>query len=441
MTQFTDKPKRKRTPRRRHKFLLMIIVPIVALIVGFMAVLPQIDAWLATDPFTPQCHFEENRYVYAGSIVDVNGTQVWDVPDSLRLYAWSPDGTAFAYFSRGAQGSELHRLDLEIGDDQHINYGDNLIGLSLEWSPDSQSIALAFITQNDQSVTLIVADNELSSFRQHPIASVHDMVWSPDGQHLMIEQALGQDDDPDLILTIESGQQQSLRDLPDYDFMVNWLSNTEILYQTQSRQLFVYDIGQQTSELWVDAYLEFGDISPDRRWISAQNPNTGDRWEIYDLTQGNTPIFNYQSLWDGQFVDHFLRFSDENNTDFYNLRTHKHTVLPAVENDKPNQRSHWTKISPLDTYATYESFSGRNRYEGFNFVQSGTQESVTMPADWDAYPQWVVLDGEEWLPHFVTSDTQTRIYLINPDQQHMCKIQVLEGNSIFLHSLQPELQG
>lgn len=40
----TDKPKRKRTPNRRRKFLLWVIVPIVVLIVGFMAVSPQIDA-------------------------------------------------------------------------------------------------------------------------------------------------------------------------------------------------------------------------------------------------------------------------------------------------------------------------------------------------------------------------------------------------------------
>ena len=58
----------------------------------------QINAWLASDPFTPQCHFEQDRLFATGHplrLTSINKGQYERIGDvrNIDQISWSPDGT------------------------------------------------------------------------------------------------------------------------------------------------------------------------------------------------------------------------------------------------------------------------------------------------------------------------------------------------------------
>jgi hypothetical protein len=172
----TDKPKRKNTPNRRGKFLLMIVLPSVALITGFMALSPQIDAWLATDPFMPQCHFEEDRLFATGYPLRLTSTNLGqyediEIDNIVGIHIkWSPDGNYIAYTIFGADGRPFESMILSPTGEILYEFEDWTAGL--QWSSDSryvtynQSNKLGIFDMDTKQDISDILPNEIDGFNE-----------------------------------------------------------------------------------------------------------------------------------------------------------------------------------------------------------------------------------------------------------------------------------
>jgi len=183
----TDKPKRKRTSNRRR--LLWVLVPMVALILGLLALSPQINLWLATDPFTPQCHFEEDRLFATGYspvyISSINAGQQEPIDHTVGMpIGWSPDGGHLTYIDMTSENFEYILADFK---------GDEILRIhglrEFAWSSDGRYFAYSVSKEPFEIQVINIYDTHTnSSIGEVDVAGGRFyMEWSPDYQTLLLD--------------------------------------------------------------------------------------------------------------------------------------------------------------------------------------------------------------------------------------------------------------
>lgn len=445
----TDKPKHKHTPSRRRKFLLWIIVPIVALIVGFMAVSPQIDAWLATDPFTPQCHFEEDRYFYvwtslgesterAGVIVNANGNKYWQITEAYP-HAWSPDGQLFAYIAYDGALSALQILDLQTGDQKNMNLPGyhNTFNDVFTWSPDSKYLAIQADAKGEVA-PLIIVDRNLDNVTRHfsNVTDIHAVHWSPDSQKIVVVQASATHDIPDVMLDILTDEMWGMTNIPDYFSFVSWRNEREILFNSAPLQIFKYGLADQTSSLWIDGIIpsDYHSMSIDKSFAIVES---GKEHTLYHLSESNRPIqVPEPPFFPSEFLGNKLYSGDSENSYFYDLEIDYSLTIPRTEDDFDWR---WIELSPSNNYISYEV--GPAPFIDIGILDINTLQELEHPYPTIPLPEWVELDGQEWLTYIVQLDTKSpmiNLYLYNPNNHHRCIAYTFKVDMIYFQSWQPK---
>jgi hypothetical protein len=272
MTFIPDKPKRKNSPRRRHRrFLPMTLLPIVTLIAGFMALSPQIDAWLVSDPFTPPCHFEEDRLFATGHplrLTSINQGQYESIDDAglIRQISWSPDGTMLTALDPNSNKDNEAVLMSAEGDILHA-FEEDVYSTPL-WSEDGQSIEFSgglssyhINIETWETESWIVPKSGFRLFYS-------DKSKSPNGQYAPY--AVHQNDGTVswYVKNLEDGAEQSVWAegvSVSESRIIGWSENSQFLYLTVGHVLTQYDVQSHKMSVVVELpYVPTGvSISPD----------------------------------------------------------------------------------------------------------------------------------------------------------------------------------
>ncbi len=247
----TDKPKRKHNPNRRRKFLLMIVLPIIALIVGFMVLSPQIDAWLATDPFTPQCHFEEDRLFAYGrppQIASINSGQ-YDIFETYQLPAkegarWSPNGRYLAYHLNEREIVLQDMSNNEILRTFPYSTSQSQV-IMWHWSPNSRYLAYGLTTTDGKTTRHFIDveqgtmnDLEFDGEENNPTTQYFNALWwSPDSQYVLIISEI----DKWILLNMGELTNIELTGFSKNSSRPYWTSDTKF-YFVSNKNLQLYDV-------------------------------------------------------------------------------------------------------------------------------------------------------------------------------------------------------
>ena len=414
MTQFTDKPKHKRTPSRRRKFLLMIVLPIVALMLGFVALSPQIDTWLATDPFTPQCQFEQDHVFESGDPLD------------------------FVSINSG----EIHALtDLELE------------SLTTALSPDGQYILTPLtysFDEPDVSINVLSADGDVLYMLTSEFP-IFPSLWSPDSRYFVY---LARNEQYDglvyLLFNIENGQTTDYGIRADDSYFVSWSPDGQYLLAFQDVEWTKSDGSTGESEAWAVAKLST--IDPNTAyeslvWTTKDEPDTyigwstdskgfygiaGDRIIKYDIESGQSSdvmrlpkVFDINPTIDLEF---FYSAEREQLTIRNYVQWPLHINLRSQEITEislPPLRQYEFRVSPDGRYIIFEAginLKGENRYRLFDFETLQTISNFELHARY--LPRWIRADEQDYLliNEGQPDQSEYKTYLWNPSTDQRCKI-------------------
>lgn len=279
MAFITNRPKRKNTPQRHRRFLPVTILPIVMLMLGLMVMSPQIEAWLANDPFTPPCQLEQDRLFATGhpiQLASINQGQYDPIDDagSIRQISWSPDGTLLT--ARNPNSNEENEAVLMTADGEvrHV-FDEDVYSIPL-WSDDSQSIEFSgglasyhINTETWETESWVVPRSGFRLFYNNKSKSPNGRyapyaIQHQDGTVSWYVKDL--DDDAERSLWSEGISVSDSR-------IVGWSANSQFLYLAVGQILMQYDIGShQLRDVLELPYVPGGvAISPDNTKIMIYN--------------------------------------------------------------------------------------------------------------------------------------------------------------------------
>lgn len=150
-------------------------------------------------------------------VTDAAGNHVQAIteqPSAIDHVVWSPDDTQLIFsvpfglsggleagiYKINADGSGLTKLPPERAN--------NELGSALDWSPDGKQILFSVYVENRSTLFFADADGSHSAQAPWNAGTVHEVLWSPDGQHLLIE---------DLGLTVENTDGSHPVNIVDYN--------------------------------------------------------------------------------------------------------------------------------------------------------------------------------------------------------------------------------
>jgi len=436
MTFSSDKPKRKNSPNRRRKFLLMIVLPMVALIVGFMALSPQIDSWLATDPFTPQCHFEEDRLFLTNEPIElhsINDGLIQEFPElnNVDEASWSPDGQYFVAQNYkfpdevqgatviSAQGEEVAQASFWVA------------RRGTEWSSNSLYFAYGaadydqiFDVQAGQDIKLM---NFLSDGYDIP-------TWSPNGR---FKAFIGGHNLTIVDLMNESSVSTSIDGV-----LVGWSTDSQYAYFTGKNRLYQYDIiHDMLTELFYFPYEIYTPPYPKvRQTVSKMSPNHSkilvsleDKFTFVIELEPFTvrEIHSFQSperiLWhpDSQhliIIDGSIGYvsSKPDKVLLYNIEDDTFRQLNLKTSDDV-----W--VSPTGQYLSYvvggTNFEAKTRRIYNVHTNEDTLVGEFKYNNWD---RWLHHNGKDYLVilQAINEDSSHPLiaYIIDPEDNSKCKI-------------------
>jgi|GEM_PF-2480941 len=448
MTVSFDKPKRKNTPNRRRKFLLMIVLPMGVLIVGFMALSPQIDAWLATDPFTPQCHFEEDRLFLTGepaTLASFNDGQYNTFNSrAYRPQRWSPDGRYYIH----VKDADVRTIAVSTYDGTEVfSLSDPQLAYdSWFWSPNSRMLLYSTNTQAISQLRIFeIIDNTVEEVTLLDFAPTdfpgHQLIlssqnadhtnptlgWSSDGRYIAF-------DYKSQMMLIDTGS----RTLVVLDITVpmypvpSWGSNT-VFYFVDGQILKRYDISTNVmldlttipreAPVRINMYgkTTLGIYHEDRKLSLYHIPT--DRW-----------------IWVGSaewlIGSNKIIYTQQKDIDSYDylqldLTTGQSTLLFE------NRIIFGFVIAPSGHYYLSTEFYLLDRYISSIDNNSSVQK---INSDKSAKLSWFSHQGQDWL---LAQETKANLvdgvymtYVIHPETMSRCKIGLTDINL----DLQPEME-
>ena len=120
-------------------------------------------------------------------VADYDGADAIPVVDSsepLLSPDWSPDGKRLAYTSLGDDGTRVHILDLDSGQDRELPPTPGL-NTAPSWAPDGERLALVLSKDGNAEIYVLHLESELSQrITQHPAIDTEPF-WSKDGKHIL----------------------------------------------------------------------------------------------------------------------------------------------------------------------------------------------------------------------------------------------------------------
>jgi TolB protein len=128
-------------------------------------------------------------YIFDIQIGTVHNVSSHRAQDSYP--AWSPDGKYLSFTSHRGGGEQIYIADIERGEIRLFSPQDETEDTVSAWSPDGRLIA---IISDRREIAIRSAATGINVLFIPPFSSPLDSVmWSPDGNYLMIEAAKGDD--------------------------------------------------------------------------------------------------------------------------------------------------------------------------------------------------------------------------------------------------------
>ena len=290
MTQYTDKPKRKRKEkpkgRRKSTRFFIVFLLLLLLIIGFL--LLYIVSQSPSEPFvdfTSACEFESNPHVFVQGreesyITDFADTIRIDVSDEFRLPSWLV-GSPYAWGHNG-NDTITHAINLESGKEIEFESPTYLSG-NLRHSPSLRyTLGLGEYEQgNNLSRYFIIFDAQTETIVFEGVSPTTEQVdWSPDETQILL---YSRHIAPEAQLFKLTTLSLSSIKLPS-DLMqpIGWLDNEHVIYRTKASRLRLWHIASNetsaySDELFGEFYMAGGQENgwnmqfhmPQRQWISG----------------------------------------------------------------------------------------------------------------------------------------------------------------------------
>lgn len=135
-----------------------------------------------------------------------------------RNIAWHPNGREIFFLGHTANGSAVQSVEISSGDIAWISTGNGVFFTQLQWSLNSQTLALSDeninlyladdLEPSDENTTLYLADDLAANIRLFPVGRsvIYDFSWSPQESKIAFADA----NTGFYILDVSSGQTQYL---------------------------------------------------------------------------------------------------------------------------------------------------------------------------------------------------------------------------------------
>ena len=418
-----NKAKRKNNPNRRRKVLLMIVLPMVALIASFMALSPQIEAWLATDPFTPQCHFETDRVFVAGYFAKLGSlnsgiSEVSYLEETGTIpFKLSPDGNYLIHNT--VDGINLLSR-IEITELVNLTEIKSPIA-DTQWSPNSRYVAFSQYHPSYPYRILDVSSSEIV-YEFQLIGS--GLIWSPDSRYI-------------LYLSEEGWQSLDtttweIINLPPIDsFKVpEWASDSKSYYYKYENSQYEYHLNTYQSskilELPVDDVIWSID-SFDRKYAVLYDQTS--RYILYDYQNSESIQLEVGSK--------FLMWLPNHNSFMYSISDNFEEANHLYRFDADSQVStdlniiYYARISadisPSRQYIPYLADIKNSTYMLHNVKNNSSQLlgvfSEGLHIQWINHENKELLILQKRIPNFGSEwEIPYIAYIIDPETLNKCKL-------------------
>jgi hypothetical protein len=235
-----------------------------------------------------------------------------------------------AYSDMGSGGLTLYDPDngYSIPIHQLDTLGINGEDYYPKWSPDGKRIAFIHYSSINGSVVMS-ADLEkgeicpISESFMYAANDLQNMVWSPDGNKIILRQNLGYRKNELLLFTLATGKVQNITS--DIDGPVQWIDDNRIAYimgdyeknkwELLSRSINENDIRVIISE---DHPIYDFDYSPDGQWLAYSDGNVN----IINLTKSTRKIIQ-----GGEYVPRYDGLAWSPNSKYLLIRAEEGQVL------------------------------------------------------------------------------------------------------------------
>lgn len=449
MTYTDEKPKRKRSPHRRRRFLLWIVMPVLIVIGGFVLLSPQIEAWLATDPFTPQCHFEQDRLFATGyptlvSSINTGQNDSFGTKDRSVGISWSPNGNYLTIRDDSMSNGEFNTFIASQSGDIQYALGRNIYGGN--WSPNSRYISYQKIFSNH------ILD--MQSRREIPfLPSNHDGFrqggnWSPNSRYLpFVLTARDRNDDNEFDTWIIKDMENPKVDLRPWETgivnskLIGWSNDSQFAYFIDEYHLYEYSTSQEelTNRHLFPYQISPPDYPEVRQTTAKMSPDGSkillsledkftivvhlEEFEVRQITSFQPPE---RILWHPD-SEHLVtidgsghRSTKTDNVLLYNIDDDTITHLNTKSADDID-------ISPTGRFISYVE-GKRNFYAKTRRIFELETSNDVLLADFKYWNQiqWLYHDGKEYVviqqAINTNQDQPLLTYLIDPENMSKCKI-------------------
>jgi len=389
-----------------------------------MALSPQIDAWLATDPFTPQCHFEEDRLFVTGSPPElryINQGQFEDIDDGdYSEIVWSPNGEHVIfpvnqYEYHLYSGEEL----VQIYDDERN------VSRVWWWSPNSK-----YVARVNEDRELIVVDfetnNSLEKFNLGEL--YYGPIWSPNSKYLIVHEM-----DNYFLFDVENQLKYLFTPTSQITNFPVWSNNSEKIYYFKNTDLVAYDIKSDTTvKLITDIdgiAVKYIDVSPNDKHVVVHHFNNSlilntQTREVQSISGfhgwlADDKILQIRTMGGMPFNKH---------VEIYDLNIAQSETIYTYSQDMER-----VDISPSNRFiliATQMFFNGLTRtmmVTSFILYDTEHHQYVRdIEFKNDGWLEWITQDNQDWLvirEKLNNKDTSPYLtYMYNPAENKKCKL-------------------
>ncbi len=126
----------------------------------------------------------ERHRLYVADYDGANALAVVDSAQALLSPDWAPDGKRLAYVALGDQGTRVHILTLDSGEDQVLPPTPGL-NTAPSWAPDGERLALVLSKDSNAEIYVLhLSSNLLQRITRNPAIDTEPL-WDSTGNHIL----------------------------------------------------------------------------------------------------------------------------------------------------------------------------------------------------------------------------------------------------------------
>jgi TolB protein len=182
-------------------------------------------------------------------------------PSADMSPSWSPDGSRIAFMSDrdgSPRRNDIFVMDADGGNVRNLTNTPDLDERSPDWSPDGTSLVFRVTLESDPTIVTMKVEGS----RLRPFALGGNPAWSPDGEWIAYDTAMGASEDSVLLIRPEGRGHRVLRDDSSDDEEPAWSPDSRrlayihdealaIVRADGSKQrIFFFNMGTHTSPSW-----------------------------------------------------------------------------------------------------------------------------------------------------------------------------------------------